>query len=91
MSRQLLGGQVATERRYLYVWLLRLLLARHHDANVDTSALSCLGGLGYIVLITSRTPALSYVAVYVATWYVYVVYDSLGSYLSFQCHLSPKS
>ena len=91
MSHQFLGGQVATERRYLYVWLLRPLLVRHHDANVDTSALSCLGGLGYIVLITSRTPALSYVAVYVSTWYAYVAYDSLGSYLSFQCHLSPKS
>jgi hypothetical protein len=71
------------------VWLLRLLLVR--DTNIGNRTLSCLGGLAYIVLMTSRTPALSYVAVYVATWYVGIAYDALGSDLSRQWHLSPNS
>ena len=73
------------------MWLLRLLLARHHDADIENSALSCLGVLGYIVLITSSSPALSYVAVYVATWYVYIAYEALGSYPFCQCDISPNS
>ncbi|KAF8271580.1 MFS general substrate transporter [Lactarius quietus] len=39
--------------------------------SIFNFALSCLGGLAYIVLISSRTPALSYVAVYFATCGVY--------------------
>ena len=54
------------------MWLFRLLLVHHTD--IENSALSCIGGLGYIVLIASRTPALSYVAVYVAAWYVGTTY-----------------
>jgi hypothetical protein len=88
MSCRLLSGQVATERRFEYVWLFTPYFARHTD--IDTSALSCVGGLAYIVLIASRNPALSYVAVYVATWYVGIAYDAFGSYLSRQWYLSPN-
>ena len=59
------------------MWLLRLLLARHPD--IENSAFSCLAGLAYIVLIVSRTPALSYVAVYIAAWYVGTANGALRS------------
>lgn len=67
------------------MWLLRLPLVRHTD--IENSGLSCLGGLAYIILIASKTPALSYVAVYLATWYVGIAYDALGSDLSRQWYL----
>jgi MFS family permease len=44
--------------------------------------LSCIGGLAYIVLIASRTPTLSYVAVYVATCGIYPQIPNTLAWLS---------
>jgi MFS family permease len=45
-------------------------------------ALSCVGGLAYIVLIASRNPALSYVAVYVATCGIYPLIPNTIAWVS---------
>ena len=60
------GGVVRAAATTIVVVVVVGPLTRH----LDDSGLLCLGGAGYIILIASRNAALSYVAVYLATWYV---------------------
>ncbi|KAI9458212.1 MFS general substrate transporter, partial [Lactarius psammicola] len=51
--------------------LVGFLADRYQRRGIFNIGLSCLGGGAYIVLIASKTPALSYVAVYIATCGIY--------------------
>ena len=64
------GGVVVRAAAATIVVVVVVVVVGPLTRHLDDSGLLCLGGAGYIILIASRNAALSYVAVYLATWYV---------------------
>jgi len=62
--------------------LVGFLADKYQRRGVFNIALACLGGLAYIILIASRTPALSYFAVYVATCGIYPLIPNTIAWVS---------